>query len=818
MIELLRYSRAMDVPPAFWNALASTEAVGLELNHLRAVEESGINAIRPHYVLALSDGDAVGIAYCFCMDLDIAEMADRYPPWALNAVREWNPSFMMARVLEVGHIASIGCTIEAIPSAESAFVSALAPEFDRIALEEGADFCLMRDVPLERAGIFETFLEAGYKDIEGFPIARMKIGWNSLDGYFGALKSKKRNEFRRRRAKLEADGIRVEMIADYAPYAERLAELWTNVAKRNNGYAHERLTPEYFRSMARRLPGRSHVVAITLRGEIVAYGLNLAGDGEYFGVAEGMDYRFRDEYELYANNMFEAVRMACESGSRSLNLGITAYDFKTSMGATLDRCKYYVKAMKDPSHTPAYAKIVSGVVKDAHRAHRAFRSGDGPVPGAATPANAGTEPALPDQAAGIGDMAVSLKPPRKDPFGKLYDYTRADEARIADLYSYFPRFSGAQGPVIDHGGREVIMLGTNSYLGLSAHPAVLSAMHDAVDRYGSGCSGSPLLNGTLDLHSKLAQRLASFAGKDDAILYSTGYQANLGAISTLAGRGDVIVMDRRNHASIVDGALLSGAKLARYEHGDMGSLERVLAKHSDSPTLVVTDSVFSMEGTVVDLPALVGLCARYGARLMLDESHAIGVFGANGRGVAEHFGLTDSVDVIMGTFSKSLASVGGFIAGERRVIDALRHLSRGHVFSASLPPSAVAATLAALDVIAEEPWRRDRLRANAEYLRLGLGNLGFEVGRGGGAIVPVRCGHEILALAAFDRLFKEGVFVNPVLSPAVPMGHEMLRLSVMATHDTETLDRALGVFSRLRTSSWPSRETNSIIIEEKRAI
>jgi 8-amino-7-oxononanoate synthase len=403
-----------------------------------------------------------------------------------------------------------------------------------------------------------------------------------------------------------------------------------------------------------------------------------------------------------------------------------------------------------------------------------------------------------------GDIAHSPGAESHDPFSKLLDYTRVSAARVAGIYQYFPVFESAQCPVIKHEGRDVIMLGTNSYLGLATHPDVKAAMHRAIDEYGSACSGSPLLNGTLDIHRELASRLARFSGKEDALLYSTGYQANVGALSAILGRHDIVVMDKRSHASLVDGARLSGAKLARYEHNDLESLEAQLKRHSGQPVLVVTDSLFSMEGTVADLPGIVGLARRYGARLMLDESHAIGVLGARGAGAAESFGLVDAVDLIMGTFSKSLASVGGFVAGSRKVIDSLRHLSRGHVFSASLPPAAVAATLAALDIVERDGSLRERLASNAAFLAGGLRSLGFEVGAAEGPIVPVHCGHELLALSAYRKLFEDGVFVNPVLHPAVPKGCELLRVSLMATHDEATLSRALDIFARARTPWWPA--------------
>lgn len=325
----------------------------------------------------------------------------------------------------------------------------------------------------------------------------------------------------------------------------------------------------------------------------------------------------------------------------------------------------------------------------------------------------------------------------------------------------------------------------------------------AIDTYGSGCSGSPMLNGTLDLHVELARRLAAFTGKDDALLCSTGYQTNLGVVSGLLHARDAVVMDERSHASLIDGARLSRAALQRYRHADLTSLGEELQRCASRRVLVVTDSVFSMEGTVVDLPGIIALVRRHHARLLLDESHAIGVLGPGGRGVAELYGLLGDVDLVMGTLSKSLASIGGFVAGDRRIIDTLRHTARSHLFSASLPPASVAAALTALTIIETEPERRHRLLANAAFFSAGLRRLGYQVADHGNALLPVFCGNELLALAAYQRLLSGGVFVNPVTYPAVPKGKELLRVSLMATHDETMLRRALDVFDQARTPTWP---------------
>jgi 8-amino-7-oxononanoate synthase len=479
-------------------------------------------------------------------------------------------------------------------------------------------------------------------------------------------------------------------------------------------------------------------------------------------------------------------------------MGITTYDFKQALGALAHPCRYYIKACKQGAFTPLYAELFREVIELPTTSHSPFgqEPGQEDLPAEAGPAPAGEAPDA--DTTGADQNRSSL-----DPLGHHSMSTRPGRARLAGIYAYFPVFEGPQGPVVRHQGRDVIMLGSNSYLGLSQHPRLVRAMHEALDHYGSGCSGSPLLNGTLTLHRDLAIRLAGFCQKQDALLYSTGYQTNVGTLSALIGRRHTVLMDRRSHASLIDGVRLSGARLIRYNHNDMASLEQALQSHRKEPCLIVTDSVFSMEGTVVQLPELVRLARRYGARIMLDESHALGVLGPHGRGAAELFGLSHEIDVIMGTFSKSFASVGGFVAGDRTVIDSVRHNSRGLIFSASLPPSAVAAVLAALDLVEEEPWRRQALMNNADQLRTGLRKLGYRVDSSEAPILPVHCGHELIALGAYARLLELGVFVNPVLSPAVPQGEEVLRLSLLVSHERTHLENALRAFELLKAPRWP---------------
>ena len=382
-----------------------------------------------------------------------------------------------------------------------------------------------------------------------------------------------------------------------------------------------------------------------------------------------------------------------------------------------------------------------------------------------------------------------------DLFQKCIDFTRVDEAKAVGLYPYFHTITTKQHSEVQIDGHRTIMLGSNNYLGLTVDQRVIDASKAALDQFGSGCSGSRYLNGTLSLHVELEKRLAAFFHTDDAVTFSTGYQANLGIISALCGRHDVIICDKLNHASIIDGCKLSYASMMRYGHNDMADLETCLKKvKKDQGALIVVDGVFSMEGDLANLPEIVRLKNQYGARLMVDDSHGVGVLGENGRGTAEHFALEDQVDLIMGTFSKSFASLGGFLVANERVTNYVRHTARSNIFSASMTPSNVAAVLQALEIIESEPERRETLRRNAEHLRNGYARLGIEFGPSQSPVVPVITYDDTRTFIFVRELLNEGVYVNPVISPAVPLGQAILRTSVIATHTVEQLDYALEKF------------------------
>jgi 8-amino-7-oxononanoate synthase len=386
-----------------------------------------------------------------------------------------------------------------------------------------------------------------------------------------------------------------------------------------------------------------------------------------------------------------------------------------------------------------------------------------------------------------------------DLFDKCKNFTRAKEAIAAGLYPFFRQVQSGPGTEVMIEGKKMIMVGSNNYLGLTGHPKVIEAAVAAVRKYGSGCTGSRYLNGTLDLHVELERRLAKFMNRESALCFSTGFQTNQGAIAPLVSKVDFIFTDRADHASIVDGCRLAFGKTVKYRHNDMKDLERVLEAHKDKDTgkLIVTDGVFSMEGDIVNLPKLAELAKRYGARVYLDDAHSIGVLGKHGRGTGEYWNLESTVDISMGTFSKSFASLGGFIAADESVIHFIKHHSRAFIFSASMPPAAVATVLACLDILESEPERLVMLWKNTKKMREGFKSLGFNTGKSETPIIPLFIGEDEDCFAFWKLLSENGVFANPSVSPAVPPHHAMIRTSYMATHTEEELDKVLSIFAKL---------------------
>ncbi len=375
---------------------------------------------------------------------------------------------------------------------------------------------------------------------------------------------------------------------------------------------------------------------------------------------------------------------------------------------------------------------------------------------------------------------------------KMQAYDTPQKVMDLGLYPYFRTIESEQDTVVKINGKDVLMFGSNSYLGLTIHPKLKEATKQAVDKYGSGCAGSRFLNGTLDLHLELERRLAEFVGMEGALVFSTGYQVNLGVVSSLLGRHDYLILDEYDHACIIDGARLSFAKVLKYRHNDMESLEKVLKKcEPDKIKLIVTDGVFSMEGDICKLPEMSALAKQYDANIMIDDAHSLGVLGKNGRGTADHFGMTEDVDLIMGTFSKSLASIGGFIAADKYTINYLKHNARSLIFSASIAPANAASVLAALDLMQEEPERIAKLWDNTHYALKLLKEAGFETGHTETPIIPVYVRDDFKTFTLTKRLLEEGVFVNPVVSPAVPSSSSLIRYSLMATHSFGQIEESI---------------------------
>ena len=375
---------------------------------------------------------------------------------------------------------------------------------------------------------------------------------------------------------------------------------------------------------------------------------------------------------------------------------------------------------------------------------------------------------------------------------KMKAFVEPQKLEKAGIYPFFRTIESEQDTVVKIKGKDVLMFGSNSYLGLTTHPKLKEAAKNAVDKYGSGTAGSRFLNGTLDIHLQLEEKLAKFIGKEAALVFSTGFQVNLGVISSLPGRHDYIILDELDHACILDGARLSFARVKKYKHNNMDSLEKVLRELPEGGIkLIVTDGVFSMEGDIVDLPSMVRIAKKYNADIMVDDAHGLGVIGNQGKGTSNHFGLTDDVSLVMGTFSKSLASIGGFIGADFDTINYLKHYARSLIFSASIAPSNAASVIAAIDIIEQEPERIEKLWKNTNHAKKRLRDIGFNTGKSETPIIPLFVGDELKTFKLTRTLLDLGVFVNPVINPAVPKGDELIRFSLMATHTIDQIDEGI---------------------------
>lgn len=384
-----------------------------------------------------------------------------------------------------------------------------------------------------------------------------------------------------------------------------------------------------------------------------------------------------------------------------------------------------------------------------------------------------------------------------DIFDKCYNFKRADEAKAMGMYPYFTPIQEVKGNKVRVDGKEMIMVGSNNYLGLINHPRVMKAAKEAVDRYGVATCGSRFLNGTLDIHIELEKKLAEFMKKEAALAFSTGFQTNQGIISTLIGKGDSVITDKLVHASIIDACRLTYGHVYRFKHNDMADLEKVLSSlDKDAGKMVVVDGVFSMEGDLVNLPKVVELSKKYSAKIMVDDAHGIGVMGKSGRGTSEHFGVENDVDLVMGTFSKSIASLGGFVAGDAKVISYIKHFARALIFSASITPASVATAIATVDIIQTEPERREKLWNITKKMKSGFQALGYNTGPTETPIIPVIVGNDEMAFMLWRSLREDGIFTNPVIYPAVPKGQSLIRTSYSATHTEEELDTVLASFEK----------------------
>jgi len=382
-------------------------------------------------------------------------------------------------------------------------------------------------------------------------------------------------------------------------------------------------------------------------------------------------------------------------------------------------------------------------------------------------------------------------------FDKCYNFTRAEEAVAMGMYPYFSPIQEVENNKVTVNGKEMIMIGSNNYLGLLDHPKVMKAAQEAVDKYGVATCGSRFLNGTLDIHVELEKRLAKFIKKETALTFSTGFQTNQGIISTLIAKGDAVITDKMVHASIVDASRLSYGDVLKYKHNDMADLERQISSlDEDVGKLIVVDGVFSMEGDLADLPGVIEVAKKYNAKVMVDDAHGIGVMGKNGRGTLEHFGVEDDVDLIMGTFSKSFASLGGFVAGEKKVISYIKHFARSLIFSASITPASVATVLATLEIIETEPERREKLWGITKKMKSGFQAMGYNTGPTETPIIPIIVGSDELAFMLWKLIKEDGIFTNPVVYPAVPKGQSLIRTSYSATHTNEELDTVLQSFEK----------------------
>lgn len=765
---------------------------------LGVVEESGINRIEHFYLDVRSEESWIGCANVFISETDFSTFDTKLPVTARATIKQWYPEFMRFRVVECGFFTMIGEGLHAVRDTDlESCVEALNAEMESIARDRDAPLLLIRDVPIEKWERYSTVLKpAGYYPVLGFPNSVLKVSWKTLGEYLADLDGKTRLKFKNSLKLKERFNVEVECVQDFEPLAQRLALLWRNVNQRAGEYSREQLDESFFRCCARSLKGRCEVLLFKHEGEVIAFMLNMIGDSDYTVLDWGVDYDFEHyrQANLYRAATVLSLERAIALRKQRMDLGITNYTPKMTLGASVLPMVYFVRHLDNQRYSHALARMLAdSIAQPDNTAHVAIR-------------RVGAEivdiPAIEARIKQEQDAYAT-----DDIFNRVGRYFRADLMRLGGLYGLYPEFDCAQDSRITFtDGHERVLLGTNSYLGAASHPSVIESASKAMQQYGSGCSGSPLLNGTLDVHNRLEDELAEFFSCEAIALCSTGYQTNLAGLSALLQSGDVALMDARNHRSLFDGVRLSGADCLVHRHGDMDHLERLLARTRGRRRMVITDSLFSMEGTIANLRRICDLAEQYGARVFVDESHAIGVLGANGRGVCELQRVSGRVDVIMGTFSKSFAALGGFLAGSYDIIDFIKHNAGAHIFSASLPASVVETVRAVLRLIRNEPERRQGILDRARYMATALNEMGYNAPWHGAQIVPIILGNYTLSLAAYKRFMDHGVYVNPVGPPAVPEECSGFRTSYIATHRWEDLDRALEVF-RMHRGDFAMEQT-----------
>lgn len=782
--SVVRHRRIGDINRTEWEA--SRVPTPLRPEFLKVVEDSGINQIQHFYLDIFRDESWAGCANIFVSETDFSTFDPKLPATARATIKRWYPEFMSFRVVECGYFTMIGEGLHVEQSTRAATcIEAVMTEMEAIAREQQAQLLLIRDIPVDKFDTYRSVLKpAGFCPVLGFPNTVMPIRWSTLEGYLADLDSKTRLKFKnslKLKAKFDID---VECTRDFATLAPRLTQLWRNVNDRAGEYNREQLDEAFFRCCAQTLGDQCEVLLFKHRGSIVAFMLNMIGDDDYVVLDWGVDYDFEHyrQANLYRAATILSLERAIQLRKQRMELGITNYTPKMTLGASVVPLVYFVKHLDNPRYSHALARMLAdSITQPDNTSHAAMTC-------------VGAEMVdIPAVEARIKQEQNAYA--SNDVLNRVGLYFRSASMQLGGLYGLYPEFNCAQDSRITFTDQQQrVLLGTNSYLGAASHPSVMEAAQAAIRRYGSGCSGSPLLNGTLDIHNSLEQELAAFLDCEAIVLCSTGYQTNLAGLSALLQPGDVALMDARNHRSLFDGVRLSGADCLIHRHADLDHLERLLARTSNRRCLIVTDSLFSMEGTIADLRRVCDLAERYGARVFVDESHAIGVFGKNGRGVCEMQGVSKRVDVIMGTFSKSFAALGGFLAGRYDVIDFIKHTAGGHIFSASLPASVIETVRAVLRLIRNEPKRREDILERARYMATSLTAMGYNAPWFGSQIVPVVLGNYTLSLAAYKRFMDHGVYVNPVGPPAVPEESSGFRTSYIATHKWEDLDRALEVF------------------------